>query len=388
MNRYAPFVLTSAFIFLDPVWVSAKPPKAAAKPDAVAASQAAAAAAQHQHQEDAARTRREVEQLHTAQMRDAQEIAKVIRNQVRAGAKLHRIERDAWLVLGLLSVAALLAGGALGLGWRDRKSVSALEEKMREDLRERLEELQRVIESGLAAAKHDSAAKGSGAGQDKVTGGDLRPVVGTAAGGPAFPSSPPRQEGPAPPKPGTAKEAPPPVPPGTRHPEVASLLAKLRRDAGRLAERFADPDLRERFQGEFDAPLGARLDRLRTVSEQGEDQLRERWLGPDLVTTLDALARFYSEAVEEERRGHGTGLARDLRSWLYDSFGPACRSEGWFAIDPIDPYTTEFDPRAHHAVAGRDVDGAEGRIIAIKSIGRRDPRTGVVMYKAEVIVGR
>jgi len=388
MNRYATLALTSAFIFLVPVWASAKQPKAATKPDAVSASQAAAATAQHQHQEDVGWTRRKVEQLSAAQVRDAQEIAKTIRNQLRAAARLHRIERDAWLILGLLSVIVLVVGGALGLGWRQRKSVSALEEKMR-DLRERFEELQRVIESGFADAAKRDAAKGSGAGQNQITGGDLRSAVGTAAAGcQAVRPSPPRQQDSANLQPGTAKEGPPPVPPGTRHPEVAGLLAKLRRDAGRLADRFADPDLRERFRGEFDAPLGARLDRLRTVSEQGEDQLRERWLGPDLVTTLDALARFYSEAVEEERRGHVTGLARELRSWLYDDFGPVCRSEGWFAIDPIDPYATEFDPRAHHAVAGRDVDGAEGRIIAIKSIGRRDARTGVVMFKAEVIVGR
>ena len=134
--------------------------------------------------------------------------------------------------------------------------------------------------------------------------------------------------------------------------------------------------------------MHARLIRLIALSEQDDELLRERWLGPDLVTTLDALARFYSEAVAEERDGHDTGLAGDLRGWLYDSFGSVCRNEGWFAIDPIEPYKTRFNPQIHYAVAGRDVDGAEGKIIAIKAIGRRDARTGAVKHQAQVIVGR
>jgi hypothetical protein len=129
---------------------------------------------------------------------------------------------------------------------------------------------------------------------------------------------------------------------------------------------------------------------LRTYSEQGEAQLRERWLKPDLVTTLDALARFYSEAVEEGRHGRAAAksLARELRGWLYDELSPACKAEGWFAIDPIDPYRTAFDSNVHHAVTGRDIAGAAGLIIAIKAIGRRDPRNGAVVHRAEVIVGR
>jgi len=159
-------------------------------------------------------------------------------------------------------------------------------------------------------------------------------------------------------------------------------------EAPKLAESFADLSLRERFQGELGAPLRARLDRLRAYSD--EAQLRERWLGPDLVPTLDALSRFYSEAIEEGRHGGASakGLARDLRRWLYDDFSSACRSEGWFAIDPVDPYKTEFDPNVHHAIAGRDVDGAEGKVLAVKAIGRRDPKNGAVVHKAEVIVGR
>src|SRR6185369_11122349 len=135
--------------------------------------------------------------------------------------------------------------------------------------------------------------------------------------------------------------------------------------------------------------LSAILERLR-ISEQVEDPLEDSWLGPDLVPTLNSLARFYSEAVAEWRQGHAASkeLASELRSWLYDRFSPACSFEGWFAIDQIDPYVTGFDPKTHHAVAGHDVGGASGKIIAVKAIGRRDPQNGDVIHKAEVIVGR
>jgi len=183
------------------------------------------------------------------------------------------------------------------------------------------------------------------------------------------------------------EEAPPPPP--SRHEKIAALLDRLQQEAPRLAAGFGDSSLRERFLGEYDAPLSAILERLR-ISEQAEDPLEDSWLGPDLVPTLNGLARFYSEAVAEGRQGHSAAkdLAVELRAWLYDRFSPACSSESWFSIDPIEPYVTGFDPKFHQAVAGSDVDGAAGKIIAIQAIGRRDPQNGDVIHKAEVIVGR
>jgi hypothetical protein len=181
-------------------------------------------------------------------------------------------------------------------------------------------------------------------------------------------------------------EAPPPSP--THHEKIAELLAELRKEAHSLAEGFIDISIRDRFLGELGAPLTARLDRLRTYSD--EVQIKERWVEPDLVATLDVLARFFSEAIEEERhkRAGAKHLARKLRGWLYDRFSPACIGESWFAIDPIDPYVTAFDQNIHLAVSGRDVKGAAGKVIAIKAIGRRHPQSGAVIHKAEVIVGR
>jgi len=177
---------------------------------------------------------------------------------------------------------------------------------------------------------------------------------------------------------------------GLRHREIVLLMARLQQEAPRLAASFQAPALRERFLIEFGSRLGARLKRLVAIGEREERAITEQWIKVDLLPTLNALAHFYSEASEEKRhRGTAAeGLARDLRVWLYEDFNKSCRAENWFAIDPIEPYVTPFDPLVHLAVSGRAVEGPKGLIIAIRAIGRRHPRVGTVVYKAEVIVGR
>lgn len=174
------------------------------------------------------------------------------------------------------------------------------------------------------------------------------------------------------------------------HQEVARLLAGLCQEAPRLADLFQEPALREAFRGEFGAPLAARVERLRIAASQGEAPLREHWLGEDLVVTLDALSRFYSEAAAEGHRGHAPGVALTarLRALLYESFNAACRREGWFAIDAVEPYRTSFDPRQHEAVAGSDAPGASGLVVGVKAAGLRDVRSGSIQRRAKVVVGR
>jgi len=319
-----------------------------------------------------------------------------------------------WLLAGPLALACLLGAAGVWLSRQQRSILLHIDERQAA-----LGERMRALEQAIAAAAAGQAA-GNPAGAPPANGeagdsgaenrgessGAGAVADGGAAPAPAAVMPPPPAADGAQRQPGSQAAAAPapssaaapeftptaaPAPPGAtglRHGAIAGLLAGLRQDARRLAEGFTDPALGARFRRELEAPLGARLDRLRMLAAQGEDQVRERWLGPDLVTTLDALARLYSEAVEEERRGSRTGLAGELRRWLYDELGPACQGEGWFAIDPIEPYVTPFDPRVHHAVAGRDVAGAEERVVAIRAVGRRDPRTGVVAAKAEVVVGR
>ncbi len=172
--------------------------------------------------------------------------------------------------------------------------------------------------------------------------------------------------------------------------QVAELLEVLYREAPRLADQFLDRELREGFRGEFGAPLKAKIERLAIAAGQGEDELRRHWLNQDLVTALDALSRFYSEAASEGQRGSAAGraLAARLRALLYESLSGACQRTGWFVIDPVEPYQTPFDPRVHQAVAGADVAGASGLVVGIKSAGLRDVRGGAIQHRAEVIVGR
>jgi molecular chaperone GrpE (heat shock protein) len=301
-------------------------------------------------------------------------------DQQQLATRLEHLEKQSSMALVLLGLTAFFAAGALLLGLLQLRTVRALERRVGE-VRERPGDLS--FGSSPGEALEGAQAKAPEKRADLPLGGSVQlPARPAARTQPSFKDDSSRPEL----RRGEAVPTPPPAP----HQKIARLLAQLQKEAPSLAEDFGDLDTRERFLGEFDAPLSARLERLKSYSEQGEAQLKERWLGPDLVTTLDALARFYSEAIEEGRQGRAAAknLALRLRRWLYEDFSSACRGEGWFAIDPVDPYKTEFDPHVHHAVAGRDIDGASGMILAIKAIGRRDPKSGAVIRKAEVIVGR
>ncbi len=307
---------------------------------------------------------------------DIKRVEEIQGDPKQLAVRLEHLEKQSSTALALLGLTAVFAAGALLFGLLQRKA-----------LRERRPGKPEEGSSGSAGSLAlIDALEGARVNAPEKR-ADLPP--GGSVQSPARPAArtPPSSKGDSSRSESRRDEAALRTPPPP-HQKIMDLLAGLHAAAPKLAESFSDSALRERFRGEFDAPLSARLDRLRTCSD--EAQLKERWLGPDLVTTLDALARFYSEAIEEGRQGRtaAKSLARDLRRWLYEDFSSACRSEGWFAIDPVDPYKTEFDPQVHHAVAGRDIDGSSGLILAIKAIGRRDPKSGAVIRKAEVIVGR
>jgi hypothetical protein len=373
------FLLVTAFASAQPGPLAPNATSATGTP--VVGAQDPTAGDQRQLQESAGQARQDVEKL-LRQLQATASVAQietVLENQ-------RRLETLAVTALGLLALTALLASTGLLLALQQRKALLALAKEKGAE-----KEL-----AGAGGEFPETPAADTGLGESAASDPLTSSETGAAAtgGDPVLAAQDTGQLTTAPEAELAAshaaddEEALPSLPPGMRHRDIALLLARLRREAPRLAERFADGELRKRFRGELDAPVHARLNRLIALSEKGDELLRERWLGPDLVTTLDALACFYSEAVAEEKNGHDTGLARDLRGWLYDSFGPVCRNEGWFAIDPVDPYKTRFDPQVHHAVAGRDVDGAEGQVIAVKAIGRRDATTGAVKHRAEVIVGR
>ncbi len=361
------FLLVSTFAAAQPARSGPPAPDATNAAAAPAAAEDPASAAQRKLQQDVNQARQRVEKLmRQLQTASAAQVETVLDNQ-------RRLEALAGTALGLLALTVLLSSAGLVLALQQRRALQSLAR----------EERGRGAEIPAAPASEADAGPGKGAS------GDLPSTPGSGAATAGGDPAPPAQDtGQLAAVSEDEEETLSSLPPGMRHREVALLLAGLCREAPRLAERFASSELRKQFRGELDAPVHARLDRLIALSEQDDGLLQERWLGPDLVTTLDALARFYSAAVVEERNGHGAGLARDLHRWLYDAFGAACRDEGWFAIDPIEPYKTKFNPQIHCAVGGRDVDGAKGQIIAIRAIGQRDARTDAVKHPAEVIVGR
>ena len=349
----------------------------------------------------------------------AQQAKKPVRNPATTDPQsltrvLGQTASGSYFLPGLLGLTAVTAVTLLSLGLRQRQMLRAVSAQV-DDLRILLRAMAPVASGNREEARSDPGSSNppqpGGRGDGPQGADDTRPTgnhpstaavakeaglapAGGSSGSGLAPGDPDRGPSGAEPAPSS-----PDLSPGEddmvvrlpqRHQQVGALLVRLHREAPRLAEGFFDRAVRERFLRDFGAPINARLDRLRICSEEGDSQVEHRWLDLDLVPTLDALARFYSEAIEEERHGREAGkcLARELRRWLYEEWSAACRREGWFAIDAIDPYKTEFDPLVHLAVAGRDAAGAEDMILALKSIGRRDPRTGAVVRKAQVVVGR
>ena len=164
---------------------------------------------------------------------------------------------------------------------------------------------------------------------------------------------------------------------------------ELRQQAPRLAERFASAPTRDEFLEELDDLLEHRIQRFAQVYAQEEDVV-ERWVVPDLLAVLNALARFQSLGEQEYQSGltKDRTLSDDLYGWLHGRLGKRCADEGWFGLDPVQPYGTDFDPGRHFALAGRRAPGAERKVIAVEQVGRVDPGTGRVTFKAQVVVGK
>ncbi|MDP9120000.1 MAG: hypothetical protein M3O15_01310, partial [Acidobacteriota bacterium] len=281
-----------------------------------------ATTAQQKLQENAAQTRRGVETWLPLLGRRADPspgIEKILRDQSRLATQLRRVEATTGWTSGLLVLAVILSAGGLLLGLRQRSSLMVLEQRL-ESLLETLGPwtlpnqrsasakencpLTPVASSSAVEIPQPSPSPRVSATEVMARGGGPALRQEGTAGLPLAPAAEPAVAGAGdfgfPTSEGDA-EASPPLP--FRHRKVAALLVNLRMAAPRLASSFGDPAIRERFQGEFDAPLDARLGRLRAVSEHAEGRSSEHWVVSDLVPTLDALARFYSEAVEEERAG-------------------------------------------------------------------------------------
>jgi|GEM_PF-4787357 len=173
------------------------------------------------------------------------------------------------------------------------------------------------------------------------------------------------------------------------HGAVAVALLRLHEARSGLAEGFHAIKHREATELLLGKRLAQALRQFHKQAQQEPETLRNKWVDHDLVAVLDGLAQLLSAAIEERRQGRG-GRQRvedALQQWLYDRLAPLCRGEGWFEIEPILPYATEFNPRIHVSVGSKPVDGAENLVVAVRSVGRRVPHNREMLHLAEVVVG-
>lgn len=121
--------------------------------------------------------------------------------------------------------------------------------------------------------------------------------------------------------------------------------------------------------------IKAVLERFQLAGQRPD--IQARWVEPELLPTLDLLARWLTTAT-------GTPAQEHLARILFDELDAACAAEGWFGIDRVTVGQTPFDPARHRAVEKR---GDGDVIVALLRPGRTDPAEGYPLTKSEVAVG-
>ena len=123
------------------------------------------------------------------------------------------------------------------------------------------------------------------------------------------------------------------------------------------------------------------LDKLSTV--------REDWVEPELIPSLDTLAHFASLLAQEVFLGNH-GAKRTLERWyetLFDDLSDACLDVAGFTIETVKPFEDAFDPTRFSAGGESEVvEGASGKVIRITQLGRLNP-DGTVQSETTVIAG-
>ncbi len=323
------------------------------------------------------------------------------------------------IALVLASIAVLLAAGALAMTIQNKKQFTPLLHSVR-----RLEESPAQAPAAEPAEPVAVATPPEPAPQEpersptsldsprpdrrelgSATEEDRQPPARTPDPEPAASPSPPA---PLPEGEGGEKQAarpeptkadPPPVDPkwsawldtlrSLPHGAVAALLGEVLQHSKHLARGFASAEQREAFTMDVGQGFHRRLTHFQQCAHDPSTFV-ERWVEPDLITALDLLARFHSQAAADARDGHAP--AAQLAAWLggalYDQLGPACQAEGWFALERIAPFETPFDPALHKGIDGRAVAGARGLVVEVERVGRLHPVDGYPTDKAHVVVGR
>lgn len=136
--------------------------------------------------------------------------------------------------------------------------------------------------------------------------------------------------------------------------------------------------------------LTPRLERFERLQRAAAAVFHSDWVEPDLIPILDGLSSLYCRALAESRGGNPAAalLADQLHEVLYQRVGSGCEEAGWFTLQVIVPFDTDFDPIRHTAIGTAEAGDASQKVVDIKQAGRLDVATGAVIAAAHVVVGR
>ncbi|MDP2341429.1 MAG: hypothetical protein Q8O67_10745 [Deltaproteobacteria bacterium] len=172
------------------------------------------------------------------------------------------------------------------------------------------------------------------------------------------------------------------------HGDVVAALGRVHRDSEELSAGLLDPAVRAAFVNEMDGVLRERLVRFTERSRDEPALFFSRWIEPDLIPTLDALARFSSAAAVDRAQPASAALQKKLDDVLYVELDAACRAQGWFGLERVTAFETRFDPALHRAAGGRDLPAAAGVVVEVREVGRLSIDGRERVSKASVFVGR
>lgn len=174
------------------------------------------------------------------------------------------------------------------------------------------------------------------------------------------------------------------------HGTIAAALGRLYLDSGSLARALQDPANQEEFTRVARTGLKSRLERFKKIQRGPATDFYSEWVEPDLIPILDGLSNLYSRALAEARLGNiaAAPVAAQIHEALYERIGPSCEEAGWFAIQVIVPFETDFDPIRHAAIGTADARDASQKVVDIKQAGRMEVGSHTVVAAAHVVVGR
>lgn len=175
-----------------------------------------------------------------------------------------------------------------------------------------------------------------------------------------------------------------------RHGAIGGAIGGIYLESADMVQLFREPENREEFARVAQVGFKARLERFASMQRGPAADFHHDWVEPDLLPILDGLSNLYARAVAEVRTGNpgAEPAAARLHDVIYRQLGHRCQEAGWFSIQVIVPFETDFDPIRHTAIGSSDASGAPNKVVDIRQAGRLDAVSGTVIAPAHVVVGR